>query len=59
MAKTITVREGGFLLIEDFKDLVDVDKVVYYLVKYNKKDDSLLVRFYDAKRKLVRPYVKK
>lgn len=57
MANLITVEEGGFVNLSDFKDVVDISKVVYYDIKL-KKDDTLLIKFYDKRKKLVRPYVR-
>jgi len=55
--KRIVVSMGGFIRIEDFSDLVDTNRVVYYKIKVN-KDKTLTVRFYDDKKKLVKPYGK-
>ena len=59
MAKTITVKEGGFVALRDFKHWIDVSKVVYFNLKHDKKENTLKIKFYDAKKKLVRPYGQK
>ena len=53
MSKTITVKDGGYLLVEDFKDFIDVDKIAYYALKHN-KDGTLTIKFYDKKKKLIK-----
>lgn len=61
MTRTTTivkVSDGGAVNLQDFKDFVDVGRVVYYSLKH-KKDGKLIVKFYDKKRRLVRPYEQK
>lgn len=52
--KTVTVEEGGFIPLEAFSDMIDTSKVEYYSLKAN-KDQTLTVKFYDKKKKLVKP----
>jgi hypothetical protein len=56
MAKTILCVDG-FINLHDFKDFVDVGRVVYYTLKH-KKDGTLTLKFYDKKEKLIKPYGK-
>ena len=55
MANIITVQEDGFVDLEEFKNVIDTSKVVFYSIKL-KKDNTLLLKFYDKKKKLVKPY---
>lgn len=57
MSNIITVREGGFVYLSDFKDLLDVGKVVSYNIKPH-KDGTISIKFYDKKGKLVKPNAK-
>ena len=57
MAKRITVHPGGYLLLEDFEGLIDTNRVVFYKLK-PKKDGTLVLKFYDAKKKIIKPYGK-
>lgn len=57
MHKKIVVSMGGFIRIEDFSDLVDTNRVVYYKLKVD-KDKTLTIKFYDCQKKLVKPYGK-
>lgn len=52
------VDKNGFVFIEDFKDLLNVEIVQYYTIK-TRKDKTVVVKFYDKNRKLVRPYEQK
>jgi hypothetical protein len=54
MAKTVFCKDG-FLNLDDLKDIVDVNRVVYYTVKH-RKDSTLVLKLYDKKKKLVKPY---
>jgi hypothetical protein len=58
MTKNITVKDGQHVSIEDFKDLVDIDRIVFYRLN-PKKDGTIHIKFYDKKKKLVRPYERK
>ena len=58
MAYTITLKENGFVNIEDFRGFLDVDKVKFYKLKHN-EDGTIIIRFYDKKRRLVKPYGKR
>lgn len=42
-----------YLDLEDFKDIVDISKVVYYKIKF-KKDKSLILSFYDKNKKKIK-----
>lgn len=55
MAKTIKVDKNGMVLLNDFSKLLDIDKVKFYSLTVN-KDRTLKLKFYDNKKKLVRPY---
>jgi hypothetical protein len=54
MSKIIKVDEYGRVPLENFSDLVDIDKVEYYSIKI-KKDKSLSLKFYDKKKRVVKP----
>ena len=54
MNKNIKVRKGGFLKLEDFAFYLDTDKVVYYALK-PQKDRSIIVKFYDKSKKMIKP----
>ena len=60
MAKIITVHDyrKGFVHIEEFRDIVDIDKVVFNSIRA-KKDGTVLLKFYDKKKKVVKPYESK
>jgi hypothetical protein len=54
--KTIKVKtdpktQEAYLELSDFADVVDISKVEYYQLKENKKDPSLVLTFYDKKKK--------
>lgn len=51
----VPVDDRGGIAIESFDKLIDTDKIVYYELK-PKKDGCLIVKFYDAKKKLIKPY---
>ncbi len=53
--KTIFVDRDGFIPLDVFYDLLDTSKVSSYSLKVN-KDKTLAIKFYDSKKKLVRPY---
>lgn len=59
MTKTIKTDENGSFSLEDLIDLVDINKVKYYTVKHNKKENCITLKLYDKNKKLIRPYVKK
>lgn len=54
MIKTIRAYEG-FIYLNDFKEFIETEKAVYYSLKV-KKDGSVLVKLYDKKKKLIKPY---
>ena len=51
---TITVNKNGFVVLDDFKRVLDIEKVVYYEV-IPKEDGSAVMFFYDKNKKLVKP----
>jgi hypothetical protein len=55
MSKTIRVDKDGMVLLKDFEDFLDIDKVKFYSLKVN-KDKTLTLKFFDSKKKTVRPY---
>lgn len=59
MSKIITVQEGGFIYVNDFKDLLNIDRVEYYSLKHDKKEGILKVTFYDKRKKPIKPYGQK
>jgi hypothetical protein len=58
MAKVIKVDKNGMVLINNFEELLDVSKVAFYSLRAN-KDKTLTLKFYDNKKKLVKPYEKR
>ena len=54
MAKTIGINAFGFIDLYEFEDFVDIDMVHYYKFKVN-KDKTLTLKFYDKKKKLIKP----
>lgn len=54
MAKIVTVDKLGRLDLEDFRELVNVDRIEFYSLKV-KKDKTLILKFYDKKKRLVKP----
>lgn len=41
-----------YLSIEDFKDFVDLGRIVYYSVSVKK--DKIVVKFYDKNKKIIK-----
>ena len=54
MTKKVKVHKGGFVYLKDFEGLIDTDKVHSYTIKVN-KDKTLTIKFYDDKKKVVKP----
>lgn len=59
MKKTIKVKTNpdtgeSYFDIEDFKDIVDIDKVQWYNVEEN-GDGSMTITFYDKDKKQIKP----
>ncbi len=52
----INVSREGYVSLTDFSRFLDTSKVCYYSVKVNKKKGTMVIRFYDNQRKLVKPY---
>lgn len=46
------------LMLNDFKDFIDVKKVYYYKIKA-RKDKSLLFSFYDQEGNIIKPSKRK
>jgi hypothetical protein len=44
--------------IEDFKDVINIKKVAFYSLAPNPKEGVFTIKFYDKKKKLVKPYGK-
>ena len=57
MAANIIASKDGFVHLKDFKDVIDTSKVVHYTLKHNKKDGTIKLKFYDSKKKVIKPYV--
>jgi hypothetical protein len=55
MSKTIKIGMDGFVLIEEFSGWIDVSKVKFYSLTFN-EDKSIVVKFYNKNKKLVKPY---
>jgi hypothetical protein len=55
---TINVDKDGYVSIWDFSPWIDVTKVTYYKLKLT-KNGKIIVKFYDKKKRLVRPYANK
>ena len=51
---TITVPASGFIDIKLFEKMLDISKVVYYSLE--DKGGYLSLKFYDSKKKVVKPY---
>ena len=58
MGKTIKLDSKGRFSLKDIEDLIDTTKIEFYAVKL-KKDKTIVLKFYDKKRKLVKPNVQK
>jgi hypothetical protein len=54
MAKTIKVGKDGRVEMSNFKDILNIEQVVYYEVTPN-KDETITLRFFDKNKKLVKP----
>ena len=48
----ITIPESGFVPIEYFKDFLDISKILFYSLE--EKDGTLVLKFYDKNRKLLK-----
>ena len=57
MPKTNSLGEV-YIDLKDFSDIINTDKVEYYAI-IPKNKDSFQVKFYDKKKKLVKPNVGK
>lgn len=62
MGKLITSKTDAsgevYIDLKDLSDIINTDKVEYYEI-VPKDKDSFQVKFYDKKKKLVKPNVKK
>lgn len=54
MSKTIKLDSKGRFPLKDLEGLVDIDRVEFYTVKYN-KNNTITLKLYDKKRKLIKP----
>lgn len=54
MSKTIKVEKGGYIYVDAFSDWFDVSLVKYYSLK-KRKNGSLVLKFYDKKKKVLKP----
>jgi hypothetical protein len=50
---TIVVNKDGYIPLEYFKEMLDISKVAWYAIKV-RKDESLVIKFYDKRRKLIK-----
>lgn len=55
--KTVMIDKDGYVDIKHFECFIDIEKVAFYKFKL-KKDGMIVLKFYDTKRKLVKPYEK-
>lgn len=51
----VTVPKSGILDIKLFDKMLDISQIVYYSFKEN-RDGTLHLKFYDNKRKVIKPY---
>lgn len=58
MGKNIKVTEDGFLLLQDFAEFLDLSKVAYYSMSRYEMG-ALKIKFYDKKKKLIKPKAQK
>ena len=56
MSKIIKLDSKGRFPLTELEGLIDIAKIESYSLKLN-KDKTLTLKFYDKKRKLVRPNV--
>ena len=49
--KTVTVDENGEIPLIEFKDMLDITKVVFYSIET--KDDKIVLNFYDENEQLI------
>lgn len=58
MKTAITIKKSDdgehYIDINDFKDIVDIDKVEYYKLE-SKDDGTLIVTFYDNDKNIIKP----
>lgn len=52
----ISIDKDGFMKLNDFYSLIDVNKVEYYIVESHLYDGTALIYFYDKNKKLIKPY---
>lgn len=57
MTKIIKLDSNGGFPLDLLSDLVDIEKVESYTFKVN-KDETITLKLYDKKGKLVKPHVK-
>lgn len=56
--KTINVDKDGFIFLSSFREWLDTSQVEFYSYKLN-KDKTITLKFYNKKKKLVKPYEQK
>jgi hypothetical protein len=54
-AKTIKVDEDGGIALSSFSNWIDTSKVEFYDIEHN-KNKTITIKFYDKKKKLIKPY---
>jgi hypothetical protein len=57
MAVNIVVRKDGCVALKHFKKVLDISKAAYYSLEYNEKDGTIELKFYDSKKKVIKPYM--
>ena len=54
---TITVQEDCIIDIRLFKETLDISQISYYSIEV--KGKCAVLKFYDSKRKVIKPYANK
>lgn len=47
--------EGYFFDLEQFKDIIDINLIVYYTVEQDENSRSIVVIFYDKDQNIIKP----
>jgi hypothetical protein len=55
MSTIITVDKDGCVPLWYFADILNTDKVEYYKIKAE-KNGTLIIKFYDKNKRLIKPY---
>ncbi len=58
MSKIIKLDNKGRFPLKELEDIMDITKIDSYTVKLN-KDKTIILKFYDKKKKLVKTNVQK